>query len=257
MTTTIDRRKFLTYTGAAGAATGAAWVAPTVLGASTAFAAGSCEKGDEIRWTDYLDGAYEVGTVGQTFPLTPTRYMGPGEPDYKVNMSVTPVGSVSSRHASVRIANFSNVTAVYLLEMTGVADSEAESGLADWGWDITFSWPPGRHAYRLSLSIGDIDENNPDDPGYESQSPEFKDYVFVNNAPDSVGRDPDRVSGNGTGTPWTGIAGPQNDQGSTGQVTVNYNVGHELSSLTISYRGDPKLAGATQNIGITNLTWCL
>lgn len=41
MSPTVDRRKFLTYTGVAGAAAGTAWIAPSVLGSSTAFADGS------------------------------------------------------------------------------------------------------------------------------------------------------------------------------------------------------------------------
>lgn len=41
MTSDVDRRRFLQTTGVAAAATGAAWVAPSVLGTSSAFAAGS------------------------------------------------------------------------------------------------------------------------------------------------------------------------------------------------------------------------
>lgn len=39
---TIDRRKFLTRTGGTAAVAGAAWVAPSIVGTSVAWAAGTC-----------------------------------------------------------------------------------------------------------------------------------------------------------------------------------------------------------------------
>ena len=67
-----DRRAFLKKAGVAGAAAGGLWVAPSVLGSSSAFAVGSCVMRDTIDWSYYSNGDLDL-TSGGSVGLTPYR----------------------------------------------------------------------------------------------------------------------------------------------------------------------------------------
>lgn len=243
MTTSIDRRKFLTYTGAAGAATGALWVAPSVLGSSSAFAAGSCEETHQINWVDYVGGAFASTGGSQSFTLTPTIYGTNQSTPYDITMTVTQVGVFNSPQAQVDTNNFGLLNNTYRLWMEGTSP-------ASFGWDITFTWPSTDQAYHLNLTLTVIDEN--------TASPGYRDIVYLTPEHFTGGqRDPDYVAGNGkSATPWQGKNGVVTGSSINGNIGTSDTQSGPLGSVTISYRGDPTLYGAMQSIGINNLSWC-
>lgn len=245
MTTMIDRRKFLTYTGAAGAATGAAWVAPTVLGASTAFAAGSCQVTHQINWRDYPEGEFSWGgnLPSQSFTLTPTVYGTNEQVPYTITMTVTQIGTFGEPKAQVDTNNFGLLNNTYRLWMQGTSS-------ATFGWDVTFTWPVDNPAYHLNFTLTVIDEN--------TGSPGYRDIVYLTPERFSGGqRDPDYVAGNGkSATPWKGAGGVVSPSSVNGNIGTSDAQSGPLNSVTISYRGDSSLYGAMQSIGINNLSWC-
>lgn len=242
----IDRRKFLTYTGAAGAATGAAWVAPSVLGATQAFAAGSCQETHQINWTQYPAGDFEWGPNQQTqsFTLTPTIFPTTQTVPYDITMTVTQVGVFNNPQAEVDASNFGALNNTYRLWMEG-------SSASTFGWDVTFTWPPANPAYKLNLTLTVIDEDKTNAPdGY-------RDRVYLAPEPDDYGSSSKYIGGSGTsGDPWRGQSGIVVPSSTSGNVGASYLQSTSLNSVTISYRGDSTLYGALQSIGINNLTWC-
>ena len=243
----IDRRKFLAYTGAAGAATGAAWVAPSVLGATQAFAAGSCQETHQINWGNYLEDDFEWGgnLPSQSFTLTPTVY-GSNQPvSYDITMTVTQVGTFDSPEAHVDTTNFGALNNTYRLWMKGTSSST-------FGWDVTFTWPVTNPAYKLNLTLTVIDENTTSTPNG------YRDMVYLTpETPTGGSRDPDFITGNGkSATPWKGSGGVILGSSINGNVGASYPQTTGLNSVTVSYRGDSTLYGALQSIGINNLTWC-
>lgn len=246
--TNIDRRRFLTYTGAAGAAAGAAWAAPSVLGTANAFAAGSCLNRDQINWAAYANGSLST-TNGDTFELTPDRIHGPDPMDYVVTMTVTPVGNVASREAKVNVGNaFGNKPGIYELGMTG----DAAGAVGDYGWDVILEWPSNRQAYLTSWELVVVDERPVAAPdGY-------KDYVYVDSTRWLYNPFPAWIQGAGTSTnPWTGVNGEADKTRNLANIVLEDSLSTGLSSIQLHFRGDPTYYGLFQAIGIANLTWCL
>ena len=243
-----DRRAFLKKAGVAGAAAGGLWVAPSVLGSSSAFAVGSCVMRDTISWSNYSNGGLDL-TSGGSVGLTPHRVLGPGTPSYNVTMTVTPIGTVTSPSAAVSYADWDNTSVTYLLQYTA-----SDSSGSPFGYDVKFEWPTGSHAFNLNFQIGDVDED------ITSTGAEFRDQVYLepllgtgDNATVSS-----TIAGAGTSaSPWYGNAGPQTNVSNQAQVSVSYATTTEISSMTIHFRGVSTYLGGVQNIAITNLAWCL
>lgn len=247
MSDEIDRRRFLTQAGAAGAAAGAVWVAPSVLGSSTAFAAGSCQVTHQINWTSatYPEGSLAWGgnVDSQNFTLTPTIFGTSQSVPYDITMTVTKVGTFDQPKAQVDTSNFGTLNNTYRLWMQGTS-------AATFGWDVTFTWPPSNPAYRLNLTLTVIDENT-------ASGSEYRDQVYVTPEADDYGGSSKFIGGSGTSVdPWHGKSGVVDAGSTSGNLGASYSQSVPLNSMTISYRGDSTLYGALQSIGINNLTWC-
>ncbi len=108
MSTSIDRRKFLTYTGAAGAAAGSLWVAPSVVGSSSAFAinsASACTYAGTLLWAS---SSWASGGTGNDSWISGDLSSGiPQAPDNSSNGAsrtfVAKVGGTGNSYVYVRV----------------------------------------------------------------------------------------------------------------------------------------------------------
>ena len=249
----VDRRQFIQKAGVAGAAAGTLWVAPSVLGSSSAFAAGSCINPAGLVWSTKAVGSGATNT-GATVTLTYDIAASGSSPAIHVLVTIAPVGSPGNGNADGVDASspFNGFTSYYKASMTNNAAQE--------GYNITFNFYQGTAAggsttpvnvYKLAFSIFDIDRNN--------VAAGFNDQVSLTPG-FSILSQGSEVSGNGTapppaGTPWigTGTGGVTN---ATGTVAVQWPQNtNPVNTVQIQYRSFEILNGV-QSIGISDLTWC-
>jgi hypothetical protein len=259
----IDRRAFMHKAGVAGATAGALWVAPSVLGSSSAWAAGSCVHTGGLAWsTTTFAGTSTPSTSGAvTFTATLTTA---GSPTTYLVVTVTPttpnpgVGTGSGGSSNTggvdqavpypntpAPAGLNGVTSYYVMNMRNSA--------ANRGYTVKFDfWANAAHTvsqsvYNLSFALIDIDTDS-------TSGNQYKDNVWLDTA-GYLAPLPSEVTGSGTSTsPWTGN-GTAGVQDATGTVKVTYPKTQGIHELNVSYQSG-NAAGGIQYVGIGDLTWC-
>lgn len=275
MAVTVDRRKFLRAVGAAGAATGVAWVAPTLLGSPAAFAAGSCVDTGALRWTSVNQSDDRVPRPRRTRQFTVQIAATGGSPAIHVQVTVTPVGAVrnanstdgqSSTAASgatnggVRnngagsgpTGNVNGHVSFYGIQMTGTAPGV--------GYDVRFDFYAGTSGttpvavHNLAVAVHDIDRFTGTGSGSGRNNP-YNDSIYFTPGFTEISRGAIIA---GSGTPQSPYNGGTNTDGVTddsGTVEVLYP--GAMNSLTVSYRTyEFNPSGTHQMIGIGDLNWC-
>jgi hypothetical protein len=249
----VDRRQFLQKAGVAGAAAGAVWVAPSVLGSSSAFAAGSCINPAGLVWSTKAVGSGATNTAA-TVTLAYDIAASGTSPAIHVVVTIAPVGSPGDGNPDGVDASspFNGFTSYYKASMTNNAAQE--------GYNITFNFYQGTVAggsttpvnvYKLAFSIFDIDRNNVA-AGFNDQVSLTPGFTILSQGAE--------VHGNGTapppaGTPWIG-SGTGGITDSSGTVAVQWPQNtNPVNTVQIQYRSFEILNGV-QSIGISNLTWC-
>lgn len=279
--TGVDRRKFLKYTGVAGAATGVAWVTPSVLGSTSAFAAGSvarCSDSQTLHWSNYRPNraadAHEPdheGTISFTMKVDAVG----ANPDIWVKATVTAV-------ASNLLADGSSSTSVYPARgdnnsgypnptagginnrfLSSSGESHTFNGYDSYyilvmkctrqsGYDMTFEFFSDSglttpiNVFDLNFKLIDIDR--------QTSGNTYNDRLFVN--PDSgfSQNKGSNVGGGGTAmNSWVGTAEGVTDD--TGTVEVTYD-GGPVNAFTFSYRAVDYTNNYNQYVAISDLTWC-
>jgi len=259
----VDRRQFMQKAGIAGATAGALWVAPSVLGSSTAFAVGSCVHNGALAWST-------ATFTGTTTPSTSaavvfnTTLTTAGSPTTYLVVTVTPTspnpgtgtgsgGSSNTGGVDQAVpypntpapAGLNGVTSYYVLNMANAA--------ANRGYTIKFDfWADAAHTvsqsvYNLAFALIDIDTDS-------TSANKYKDNVWLDTAGYSAALGSE-VTGSGTaGSPWTGN-GTVGIQNANGTVNVTYPKTQAIHELNVSYQSG-NAAGGIQYVGIGNMTWC-
>ena len=215
-----------------GAAAGALWVAPSVVGFNTAFAGASCLQQDTLNWGNFTAGSTPPASL-HTFPAVGSY------PAVTLSYALTTVGApgAGTNNNTVQAGPSGGIAGNYFrVSFTAT--------VANIGRDLTYTW--SRPIFNLRFTISDIDRTT-------TGGQNWQDVVWLNTA--FVATQGPRVSGSGTAaTPWTGNGTTNVGSGSSdGNVVIT--IAGPISSLTISYRsGSP--TGTEQYVGIENLTWC-
>ena len=244
MSNEVDRRRFLTYSGVASASAAGLWVAPSIIGTSSAFAVGSCVTFGALTWSSVTGGPYAPST-SSTVTFTVQVPGTGGAPDIHVVVTVAPVGTPGSGSGGVDVGSpFNGYTSFYKLAMTNSAVAV--------GYDVSFAFYSGTtgttpiDVYHLAFKVIDIDRAGTGGGGG------FNDQVWLTSGFSTVSRGSE-VGGTGISTdPWRGTssAGVTDD---TGTVSVDY--AGPVSATTVSYRSS-QFTGWAQDIAIGNLSWC-
>lgn len=233
----LDRRAFLTKAGVVGAAAGAAWVAPSVTGAFSAFAGSSCTTTGSIVWSDEGTG---------TPPTSYTR--GPSGNTVTITRSLTAVGTPNGLTDNDTVVyEQSGGSTHYWYEIFMDNNAEGE------GYEATFSF--NRNLYNVKFTLIDID--------WSGSGNGFIDDVwltatggntsFTASYPSST----PSFSGSGTASDhWRGDAEAATNS-NDGNVDVTF--AGPITSFTIHYLGDAN-SGTNPNqqaIGLNDITFCL
>ncbi len=273
MGTSIDRRKFLTYTGVAGAATGAAWVAPSVLGSSDAFAIGStssCPYAGVLHWSDATWASGGTGDDSWTggdlqspgIPVAPdnssdgahksfvAKVGGTGSSFVWVKVTVTAIGPPATNPQGTGGPKGppSRADSYALFSTTASVDPKTDSGSYEVGFeffsDSTLQTPTT--VSNISFDIIDID-------GTENDSSWYWEQIWLTGA-GSVTRSVNaNITGSGTvGAPWHNTSASPNLSGAAGTITVSIP-----SATSFTVHGTSTGAGAHKDHGwlIGELTW--
>ncbi len=242
MSNEVDRRRFLTYSGVASASAAGLWVAPSIIGTSSAFAAGSCVTFGALTWSSVTGGPYAPST-SSTVTFTVQVPGTGGAPDVHVVVTVTPVGTPGTGSGGVDVGSpFNGYSSFYKLAMKNNALAE--------GYNVTFAFYSGTtgttpiNVYNLAYKIIDIDRIDEHDA--------YNDQVWLTNG-FSILSQGSEVTGAGTSTtPWSGTAidGVSDD---TGTVSIAY--AGPVSATTVSYRSS-QYFGKSQDVAIGDLSWC-
>ena len=216
MSNEVDRRRFLKYSGAASAAATTLWVAPSVLGTSSAFAAGSCVYSGALVWSNVNGGSGEQPSTNSVVSFTAQVPGSGGGPDIHVVVTVSPVGSpgtgTNGSNGGINATSpFNGYSSFYKVSMT--------NNVANEGYNVSFAFYSGTtgttpiDVYNLAFNIIDIDR--------ATGNPGFNDRVWLTDGFSIVSQGSE-ISGAGTSVnPWIGTAtgGVTND---TGTVSVKY-----------------------------------
>ncbi len=246
----LDRRVFLQRAGIAGAAAGAAWLAPSITGASTAFAGTSCISGTgAINWADY--------TTNSTPPTSFTK--GPSGNQVTITRSITAVNTPNptSENNTVRSAAYGSGSTHKFYKMM-MSNGSNWSGV---GYDATFTF--NKPLYTVAFSLFDMDSTL---GTYDPSDYNFVDVVWLtatgSNQTFSATYSPSRTfSGDGTSTThWQGTS-LATDAGVTGNADVTFD--GPITGFTIHYRSgnadstSPYEDTTQQSIGLGDITFCL
>jgi hypothetical protein len=249
--------------GVAGAAAGALWVAPSVLGSSSAWAAGSCVHTGGLAWSTTTFAGTSTPNTGGAVSFSATLTTA-GSPTTYIVVTVTPTnpnpgagtGSGGSSNtggvdqavpypAGQSATGLNGVASYYVMNMANTAASR--------GYTVKFDFYANaahttvQTVYNLKFALIDIDTDS-------TSTNKYKDNVWLSTA--GYGATPgSEVGGAGTlGSPWTGNGTVGVDDGS-GTVTVTYPKTQGLSTLSVMYQSG-NAAGGIQYVGIGDLTWC-
>lgn len=271
----VDRRAFMQKAGIAGVATAGLWAAPSVLGASTAFADGSLVNCTGLTWGTTPLFANVSGGVAlsnaATAPLVNNnrvmyaRIPAQGtSPAIIVRVTVVPTnpnpGAGSGNNGGV------NATVPYPGSNPGGLDGYMQyyalnmnNGARNLGYTVTFAFftstggatlGAAKSVYNLKFTLYDIDLDS-------TTNNKYKDSVVLSTAPNSVSLGT-HVTGSGTPlSPWTGSSAANGgviDQ--TGNAAVTYT--GPIAATSVTYHSDNVTANQNQiqYVGISNLTWC-
>lgn len=223
MTQPVDRRAFLQRAGVAGAAAGALWVAPSVIGTSSAFAGTSCINQFAFKFSTMTNGA----TVGNGTARAMNVVSGSGSHTLTVG---TPVATGTTNPTSINnIAAFNSYgTQRYWLSM----GSNHSVGV---GWDVTFTFDVDM--YNVTFTITDIDRAYNGADNYVDQVWLDGKSAANNPAPFGISNRGTYVGG-GNGTSQsdafvgTGTAA-SSDTDTTGSVTITF--GGPVKTFTFHY----------------------
>lgn len=291
MTEPVDRRRFLTYTGAAGAATGALWVAPSVLGSSSAFAlnsASDCTYAGKVVWSpttsnQWTDGSWVSGDLISGRPSAPptgfgssksfvAKVGGSGNSYVWVKFTVGTVGTVSLGTLDPTFPGISDLGG----ENYSGSYSPAVNSWYRWAWVPSstslssdegytttiefFSEDPTNNpsaatasVENLAFTLVDIDSGGPTDKGYRDMA-----YLggSVTNFSGTLGSTVSSGTTGTSGNPWIDTS-PLTRTDGTGNVDVEYNA--PVSALTVNYfnyhGSGTKASGGSNGLAIGDLSW--
>ena len=132
----VDRRQFLQKAGVAGTAAGAVWVAPSVLGSSSAFATGSCINQAGLTWTS-LGAGTGASNTGANVVVSANIPASGSSPAIHVRVTIAPVAGPGNGNADGVDTNspFNGYTSFLKLSMTNNA--------ANIGYNVTFDFFAG------------------------------------------------------------------------------------------------------------------
>ncbi len=251
----VDRRKFLTAAGAAGAATGALWVAPSVLGSSNAYATGSiarCTDSQTLNWTSIASTMPAPSTTGAVSYTAAIAAVG-ANPAIDVKITVTPIltpgpGSYSSggttysgtggvNFAGAKTDGLGTHNSYYMAFMLNNALNEGYTFKFEF-FDAGTSTP--RSVYNLDTSLGGLTVAT-GTTGYVDTV--WTDKTFTTTQGSAV-------SGTGTSTtPWKGTTSSDTNS----WVTLDH--ASAIDNFTISYTNTTRF-GVSEWVWINDLTWC-
>lgn len=145
--TSIDRRQLIKRASAAGAAAGAVWVTPSVVGSSSAFAEGSAPCATcHLVWKDVSHSA-----AGWDFqPGSTTSDPNSGYWDTKVSYLIQPTGTCGGR------ATWVKMTVTPVAHNDGTTDHFPKKGTTGSGVSTSFSGSPS--SYKLNMVNDDLDQ---------------------------------------------------------------------------------------------------
>lgn len=245
----MERREFLQKAGLASAATGMVWAAPSVLGASTAFAAGSCVNNASLDWdssTARLMPAPSTSGTVTGYAVIPASGTSPA---IRVNMSVARVGTPGTGSGVYNgVLNQTNggiPGRQYFIGMANNASGE--------GYVMTFTFRNSAdtapvNVYNLKFTVADIDRSGASSPGYQ-------DTVSVLPAPTSYVKYSANVTASGTPVDTFTATGGSNVDPSNDYGNVDLTYAGPINQVQVKFlSGTPY--GNIQSISISDLTWC-
>lgn len=268
----VDRRKFLTYTGAAGAATGAAWIAPSVLGSTTAFATGTaahdCATPQVLHWANYTSSQIPNPNMTGMVSGTVTVPANGSNPAIDVKVTIAPIGTPGQGSYT---ANNNTYTGTGGIDFAGTPPPNAATGTGNSyymmfmnnnalneGYAVTFDFydtgtTTPRQVYNLRLSIQAL-TNARQQNQWPNPTTGYDDTVWL--TPGSTQTTFTSVKGSavdGTGTstsPWVGTTGSNTNAG------IALTGVAPMSTFTVNYTGGKNYHSVSEWIWIEDLSWC-
>lgn len=247
----VDRRKFLTAAGAAGAATGALWVAPSVLGASNAYATGTiarCTDAQTLNWTSIASTMPAPSTSGAVSYTAAIAAVG-ANPAIDVKITITPIqtpgagnyppysGTGGVNFAGSKTDGLGTHNSYYMAFMNNNAVDEGYSFKFEF-FDAGTLTP--RSVFNLATSLGGLT--------IATGSTGYVDTVSTDNTFTTT--QGSAVSGSGTPTtPWIGTTNTDTNS----WVTLDH--AGAIDNFTITYTNTVRF-GVSEWVWINALTWC-
>ncbi len=276
MESTVDRRRFIAYTGAAGAATGAAWVAPSVLGTSSAFALTStsdCTYAGTLHWADgsWASGGttgtdqWVSGDLSGGIPVAPdnssdgasvrfvARVGGTGNTEVYVLVKVTAIGPPPANSAgSPATTGGPRASGGYGPDEYRLLSKNDGNPATHEGYSVQFSFyeddpitnpsAPTVSVNNLSFEIRDIDGS----PSTYLESIWITDAASIPTASPNA-----NIGGVGTAAdPWRNISGTSNLQNGAGDITVSIP-----STQVFTVHGTNIAEGENHGWSIGEISW--
>ena len=244
----VDRRSFLVKAGAGGAAAGALWVAPSVIGYNAAFAGASCLIHETLTWGT-TTGAGNGSTVpyslsyaaggGMTLGIAKTN-IGGGPTTSSGNLLVESLvtGGGGTFPGDGGVTTGSEFLQHFSANATGVGQALT----------FTFSKP----VYQLSFTLVNIDFRNGN----------WQDTVWITGAAFTAVPNPRRPrpptpSPGPAPRPTHGWAAPPSGRAASGAAAGNVTVtmAGPVSSFVLNFTTGAS-HGSTEHVGLLNLAWC-
>lgn len=252
MTEPVDRRTFLKYTGVAGAATGVAWVTPSVLGSTSAFAAGSCINHATLDWDSSTARSMPAPSIGGTVSGYASIPASGGSPAIRVNITVTRVGTPGTGSGVYNgVLNQTNGGIPGRQYFVGMANNASNEG-----YTVQFDFRDSTNTnpvnvYNLAYTVTDIDSAGSTTNGYQD-----KIVISPTPATGSYTTHSANVTGAGTTTsPFIAASGSGNVDPSNNYGNVDLTFAGPLNSTSVTFLSGNRL-NAIQSISISDLTWC-
>jgi hypothetical protein len=244
----VDRRSFLVKAGAGGAAAGALWVAPSVIGYNAAFAGASCLIHETLTW-----GTTSGAGNGSTVPYSLSYAAGGG---MTLGIAKTNIGGGPTNAAGNLLVESLVAGGGGTFPGDGGVNTGSEflqhfsAGATGVGQALTFTF--SKPVYQLSFTLVNIDFRNGN----------WQDTVWITGAAFTAVPNPPAASPTNSFTgagsaanPWVGSStiGQGGVGAAAGNVTVTM-VG-PVSSFVLNFTTGAS-HGNTEHVGLLNLAWC-
>ena len=242
----VDRRRFLKYSGAASAVAGGVWVAPSVLGSSAAFAAGSCINHATLDWDNLgTGGSMPAPSTGGTVTGKAVIPASGSSPAIQVKMTVarinTPGTGAGVYNGILNQQNGGIPGSQYFIGMSNDTANE--------GYKMTFEFyntagTTRINVYQLDFTICDIDRSGTTNNGYQ-------DVITLSPAPTSAVPGSTNVTGS---NPYSATAGDNTlPTSSDGNLHVTYS--GPVNTVVVDFTSGNR-HGSIQSVSIADLSWC-